>query len=172
MTGAGGGPRGAATTVTAAEARGRLREALGALRRITGSQRLDRLIAERSGVPIGFAAVAVLGHVIESGPLRMSELAEVGRVHPAALTRQVQALEAEGYVARSVDPDDGRAWVVEATRSGRAAHQRVERVNDEIMAGQLDDWSADDLDRLADVLDRLITDLRADPTSRRRSEAS
>lgn len=169
MAGAGGGPDGAAT---AADARRRLRDALGSLRRITGSQRLDRLIAERSGVPIGFAAVAVLGHVIESGPLRMSELAEVGRVHPAALTRQVQALEAEGYVERTVDPDDGRAFVVASTRSGRAAHARIERVNDEIMATQLDEWSVRELDELADILDRLIVDLRAAPATQRRSEAS
>ena len=169
MAGAGGGPGGAAT---AADARRRLRDALGSLRRITGSQRLDRLIAERSGVPIGFAAVAVLGHVIESGPLRMSELAEVGRVHPAALTRQVQALEAEGYVERTVDPEDGRAFVVVSTRSGRAAHARIERVNDEIMATQLDEWSVGELDELADLLDRLILDLRASPATQRRSEAS
>ena len=123
-------------------------------------------------MPIGFAAVAVLGHVIESGPLRMSELAEVGRVHPAALTRQVQALEAEGYVERTVDPEDGRAFVVVSTRSGRAVHARIERVNDEIMAAQLDEWSVRELDELADLLDRLILDLRASPATQRRSEAS
>ena len=47
----------------AADARRRLSEALGDLRRITSSPRLDRRVAVRSGVPIGFAAFAVLNKV-------------------------------------------------------------------------------------------------------------
>lgn len=145
----------------------RLRDDMGALRRITGSQRLDRLIAVRSGVSIGVAAVAVLGKLIEDGPMRMTDLAEAVRTHPAALTRQVQALEAEGYVERAADPHDGRASVVTATAAGRVAHRRIEAANDELMAEQLDDWSVDELTDLVDRLDRLVADLRAVPASRR-----
>lgn len=145
----------------------RLREDMGSLRRITGSQRLDRLIAARSGVSIGVAAVAVLGKVIEDGPMRMTDLAEAVRTQPAALTRQVQALEAEGYVERAADPADGRASVVTATSAGRVAHRRIEAANDELMAEQLDDWTTDDLADLVARLDRLVADLRAVPASRR-----
>lgn len=145
----------------------RLRDEMGSLRRITGSQRLERLIAVRSGTAIGVVAVAVLGKVIDDGPLRMTDLADAVRMHPAALTRQVQALEAEGLVERSADPLDGRASVVGVTTAGRAVHRRIEAVNDEIMAEQLADWSADELATLVDALDRLVTDLRAVPASRR-----
>lgn len=152
----------------AADARRRLGEALGALRRIIGSRRLDRINAERSQVAIGFAAFAVLGKVIDDGPLRMSDLAEAGRVHPAALTRQVQALEAEGYIERSPDPTDGRAAVVRVTPAGLAAHRRVQAANDAIMAEQLADWSIEELTHLVDQLERLIVDLRTSPQSRQR----
>ncbi|CAB4942001.1 MAG: MarR family transcriptional regulator [Actinobacteria bacterium] len=151
----------------AAEARRRLGDALAALRRIIGSQRLDRRNAERSHVAIGFAAVAVLGKVIDDGPLRMSDLATAGRIHPAALTRQVQALEAEGYIERSPDPTDGRAQVVRVTPAGRTAHRRVQQANDAIMAEQLSDWSTDELVDLVDRLEHLIIDLRTSPDARR-----
>ncbi len=149
----------------------RLRDDMGSLRRITGSQRLDRLIAVRSGVAIGVAAVAVLGKVIDDGPMRMSDLADAVRTHPAALTRQVQALEAEGYVERSADPNDGRASVVAVTSAGRLAHRRIEAANDELMAEQLDGWSVEELTSLVEQLDRLVTDLRAVPASRRSKAA-
>jgi len=156
-----------ATPSETAELLRRLREDMGSLRRITGSQRLDRLIAARSGVSIGVAAVAVLGKVIEDGPMRMTDLAEAVRTQPAALTRQVQALEAEGYVERAADPADGRASVVAATAAGRVAHRRIEAANDELMAEQLDEWSTEELAELVDRLDRLVADLRAVPASRR-----
>ncbi len=149
----------------------RLRDDMGSLRRITGSQRLDRLIAVRSGVSIGVAAVAVLGKVIDDGPMRMSDLADSVRTHPAALTRQVQALESEGFVERSADPNDGRASVVTVTTAGRLAHRRIEAANDELMAEQLDDWSIEELTALVEQLDRLVSDLRAVPASRRSKAA-
>jgi len=154
----------------AAEARRRLSEALGDLRRITTSPRLDRRVAVRSGVPIGFAAFAVLGKVVADGPVRLSDLAAAQRIHPAALTRQVQALEAEGYITRRPDPLDGRAAVVEVTTAGKAAHRRLSAANDAIMAEQLADWSPEELQDLVGQLERLVVDLRSAP-SRRDAEA-
>lgn len=150
-----------------ARARRRLRDALEAMSRITGSSRIDRLNAARSGVSIGYAAVRVLGLVIDGGPIRMSDLAAAGRMHPAALTRQVQALEAEGYVARRADPDDGRASLIDATAEGRVAYRRVQVATDTLMAEQLAGWSPEELDELVDTLDRLLTDLRAPHSGRR-----
>lgn len=166
-----GGATGAARATPgpdAADARRRLRDQLSALHRIIGSARLDRNTAARSGVTIGFAAVGVLGRVIDDGPSRMSDLAAAGRMHPGALTRQVQALEAEGYVERRGDPTDGRASVIAATPAGRAAYRRVEGANDAIMAEQLAGWQPDELAALVDQLDRLVTDLRSAPPGRGR----
>lgn len=150
----------------AGDARRRLRDSLGALGRITGSARLDRRVSARSGVPIGFAAYAVLGRVVADGPLRLSDLAANARMLPAALTRQVQALEAEGYIERRPDPADGRAAVVEATPAGRAAYADVDEANDGIMSEQLADWSSEELWDLVDRLERLIHDLRSSPDAR------
>ena len=64
-----------------------------------------------------------------------------------------------------MDPADRRVTIVRATAKGRAAHRRMEEVNDEIMAAQLADWSATELDDLNQRLDRLIVALRT-PTGR------
>jgi DNA-binding MarR family transcriptional regulator len=143
-----------------AAARRRLGEALQSLQRITSSRRLDLLHAARAGVPISLSEFGVLGRVIDQGPLRMSELAEAGRMHPAALTRHVQALEEAGMIERRADPADRRASVVQATTRGRAARRRMEQVNDEIMAVQLAGWSAAELEDLNERLERLIVALR------------
>lgn len=145
----------------------RLRDELGALRRITGSQRLERTVAARSGTGIGTLAFTVLGKVIVEGPVRMRDLADALRMHPAALTRQVQALEAEGLVERSPDPADGRAATIAVTTEGRRAHRRFETASDEIMAEQLAEWTVSELAALVGSLDRLVSDLRAVPASRR-----
>ena len=99
--------------------------------------------------------------------MRMSDLADLVRMHPAALTRQVQALEIEGLVERSQDPADGRASVIAVTDAGRKVHSRIEAANDEIMAEQLSEWSDEELRELVSILDRLVADLRAVPASRR-----
>ena len=80
------------------------------------SARLERLNTARSGVSIGYGAASVLGRVIEGGPIRMSDLAAAGRMHPAALTRQVQALEAEGWSSEPVDLRwTGEPWAAATT---------------------------------------------------------
>lgn len=157
----------ASATGDPALVRQRLSDALAALRRITASPRLERRVAVHSGVPIGLAAVGVLGHVVAEGPLRLSDLAAVARMHPAALTRQVQALEAEGYIERRSDPLDRRAAVVQATPAGRTALRRVQAANDEIMSGQLADWTTEELEELVEQMERLITDLRTPPGAAR-----
>jgi DNA-binding MarR family transcriptional regulator len=53
--------------------------------------------------------------------MRIGELAHAEQVEPPTMTRLVDALERDGYVERSPDPDDARAVRVEATKRGRDA---------------------------------------------------
>jgi MarR family transcriptional regulator, organic hydroperoxide resistance regulator len=56
-----------------------------------------------------------------AGELSQKKLVERLRVDPGALTRQLKALEALGWIARSVDPRDNRISNVVLTEQGRAA---------------------------------------------------
>jgi DNA-binding MarR family transcriptional regulator len=139
----------------------RVKDAIVAVQRITNSRRLDVLRAQRSGVPLSLVATGVLYQVVEWGPLRAATLAARSRMQPAALSRQLGILQREGYIERLPDPTDGRGAVVRATAHGRAIHQRIQSADDELFAAQLARWDAGELDRLAELLERLVTDLRA-----------
>jgi len=54
-----------------------------------------------------------------AGELSQKKLVERLRVDPGALTRQLKALEALGWIARSVDPRDNRISNVVLTEEGR-----------------------------------------------------
>ena len=138
----------------------RLQNAIVDLQRITNSRKLHGVRASRAGVTISPVAGAVLRHIVDEGPVRPALLAERVRMQPSALSRQLKVLEAEGCIQRVPISGDKRGWLVRVTQRGRGIVQRLERADEDIMAGQLRNWSAADLDTLNDLLDRLIHDFR------------
>jgi len=139
----------------------RLQDAIVDLQRITNSRKLHAVRSVRAGVAITPVAGSVLRHIVEEGPVRPALLAERMRMQPSALSRQLKVLEAEGCIERVPIPGDKRGWLVRVTRRGRGIVARLERADDDILAGQLRHWSAPDLDTMNGLLDRLIHDLRA-----------
>lgn len=139
----------------------RVKDAIVALQRVTNSRRIDARRAERSGVPLGLVATGVLYQVVERGPARASLLADQCRMQPAALSRQLRILEAGGHIERAPDPADGRGTVIRATADGKAAHERIQRADDELFAAHLARWDEREIVLLADLLERLVVDLRA-----------
>jgi DNA-binding MarR family transcriptional regulator len=65
--------------------------------------------------PNQLSAMAVL---FNEGDLLMGELAAHERVQPPSMTRIVNGLEVQGYVARRPDPRDGRQCLVTLTATG------------------------------------------------------
>ena len=74
--------------------------------------------------------MSVLAIVDARGPISVSALAEHERVRPATMSRMISALEADGYVVRISDENDGRGVLVALTQSGRRAftHARAQRL--------------------------------------------
>lgn len=62
---------------------------------------------------------SALGTLAVSGPMRLRDLAAAEGVTPPTMSRIVASLEASGYLARTVDPADARAAVLDLTPSGR-----------------------------------------------------
>jgi DNA-binding MarR family transcriptional regulator len=88
----------------------------GELRVVLG-QLVRRLRAENS---FSLSQGAVLGRLDRDGPRSVSELAAAERVRPQSMAQTVGDLEAEGLVARTPDPTDGRRALVELTDEGLA----------------------------------------------------
>ena len=84
--------------------------------------------------PSQLSAMAVL---LNSGDLLMGELAAQEKVKPPSMTRIVNSLEADGYVARRPDPRDHRQCLVALTDSGREVLLANRRRRDEWLAVRL-----------------------------------
>ncbi len=93
------------------------------------------------------AQVSILLTLINSGPIRMTELAARERVRTPTTTVAIRRLEKLGLVKRSRDLSDMRAVLVEVTPEGLVQYQ------DALEARRT---------RLAELLSRLNEDERAD----------
>jgi DNA-binding MarR family transcriptional regulator len=82
---------------------------------------LRRLRVEDEALGISAPRLSALSVLVFAGPKRVGELARIEQVEPPTMTRLVDGLQLDGYVARSPDPDDARAVRVEATDRGRDA---------------------------------------------------
>jgi DNA-binding MarR family transcriptional regulator len=58
-------------------------------------------------------------HLLDAGALSQTELATRARVEVQTMSRTLERLEREGYVARAKHPDDGRRHVVTRTAEGQ-----------------------------------------------------
>jgi DNA-binding MarR family transcriptional regulator len=143
------------------DTRQRLNDAITAVTRFGGSQRLAAVHAARSGIPLSMTAVNILRQLDTAGPIPMTELAERCHLALPPLSRAVMSLEEQAFAARSRNPKDARSTLVRLTDSGRAALERFAEANAELLDTALDHWSDEELSELADAMLRLVTDMRA-----------
>jgi DNA-binding MarR family transcriptional regulator len=105
------------------------------------------------------ASLALLVLLEGQGPLRARELAEISRVDPSVISRQVAALVADGLVDRVADPDDRRAQLLSLSPEGATVLSRGRRAMLAVVEERLSGWDPDELRASADQLARLIADL-------------
>src|SRR3954452_19415929 len=98
----------------------------------------------------------LLGRITDTGPVRLSALADWQEVDRSTMTTQVRRLESMGLVSRTADPLDGRAALVKATRTGSARHRRTKQTPRTVYEAFLSDWTEDDLRQTAHVAARLV----------------
>src|SRR3954451_10989992 len=110
----------------------------------------------------------LLGRITDTGPVRLSELADWQEVDRSTMTTQVRRLESMGLVSRAPDPLDGRAVLVKATRTGSARHRRTKQTARTVYEAFLSDWTEDDLRQTAHVAARLVEALEHRHTDRSR----
>jgi DNA-binding MarR family transcriptional regulator len=77
-----------------------------------------RLRAQDEALGISAPRLSALSMLVFTGPQRVGQLARAEQVEPPTMTRLVDGLERDGYVAREPDPDDARAVRVRVTDAG------------------------------------------------------
>ena len=65
------------------------------------------------------SAYGIMCKLADEGPQRLGALATAFGLDPSTITRQVQALEEIGLAARTTDPSDRRASILDLTDNGR-----------------------------------------------------
>jgi len=139
------------------ETAGRLRAAVGKLSR--------RLRPTSAGAAAGLTPtrISVLFTVVRVGPIRLSELAAEEGVNPTMLSRVVSDFCDAGLVERVVDPDDGRAALVEVTARGRRLCERMRRERTDALNVELETLSDHErrlLEEAVPVLEKLAEQLK------------
>jgi DNA-binding MarR family transcriptional regulator len=128
-----------------------------------------RLSAAARGSGLTQTQLSALGVIARSGPIRMSELAEIENVNPTMLSRVVAHLDEAGLVRRRTDVEDRRAALVEVTAPGRRTHDRLRADRGRLLAEGLARLGSEDRDRLEaalPALEALVAAVRTDSRPR------
>ena len=120
---------------------------------------LRRGDANRGSRPeLTLAQISLLLTLLDSGPIRMTELAARERVRTPTTTVAIRRLERVGLVKRSRDPSDMRAVLVEVTPEGRAQYNEALDARRAYLAsilGRLSDGERESLVNALAPLERL-----------------
>lgn len=121
-----------------------------------------RLRSERDPAnPLSVPAMSVLGVLIRNGESTVGQLAAHERVQPPSMTRTVNALADDGYVARRGSAADGRVVLVDITEKGRQTLYADRRQRDAFLVRQLATLTPEEralIRRAAPLIERLATD--------------
>ncbi|WP_127531314.1 MarR family winged helix-turn-helix transcriptional regulator [Paenibacillus kobensis] len=98
------------------------------------------------------SAYLLLGHIASIGTVGIKTLAEQLHLDISTVSRQTAALEQKGYVRKSPDPQDRRAYLFHNSELGNEAlvtykQRRLSRISD-----RLKDWNEEELERFGELL--------------------
>ncbi|WP_059014586.1 MarR family transcriptional regulator [Mycobacterium sp. M26] len=105
-----------------------------------------------TGGDLTLAQLSILLTLLETGPIRMTELAARERVRTPTTTVAIRRLEKLGLVKRSRDPSDLRAVLVEVTPEGLVQHRDALALRRAHLASLLAKLSDEERDTLARAL--------------------
>lgn len=90
-------------------------------------RKLDRLYdAELAKAGLTISQYSLLSHVVRLGPIRPGELARAMKMQASTVTRNLQPLQAAGWVVVG-SGDDARSRSVSATEGGRNKQRQAQR---------------------------------------------
>ena len=88
--------------------------------------------------------------------VRQKVIAENAGINQSSVSELIYKLESDGYVRRTVDPDDKRATLLFLTELGAARAAEVEDERTEMFRGIFDRLSAEEKKTLSELLDKLL----------------
>lgn len=148
-----------ARTSPAADAAAALERAVPMLVRWFTRSDVKRSMLADAEPQLSWTDAWLLGRIADTGPVRLSALADWQEVDRSTMTTQVRRLEALNLVERDTDPSDGRAVLVRATRVGTARHRRTKKTARALYEELLAEWPEADLLAATQAAQRLVETL-------------
>jgi DNA-binding MarR family transcriptional regulator len=104
---------------------------------------------------LSYGMLSALSTIVRLGPLRPGDLARAEVVTKPTMTRILGELEQKGFIERSDDPTDGRAFMVAATDAGVVAVDEARRERAGIVTDLIEDLSDAEILAISDALEAL-----------------
>lgn len=113
-------------------------------------------------IGVGTAAMETLS-TIEAlpKPITQTEVAARMGIEGPTLTRMIKKLESDGLVLRNRDTNDGRANIIELSAAGRTLLEKALVIASRFRRATLADASSYEMEAGREMLERIITRLRA-----------
>ena len=92
----------------------------------------------------------------QEGGIRQKELLEKAHIGAPAMSELINKLEDDGYIVRTVDPEDRRATLLSLTEKGQARAAEVEDERAEKFKSAFASLSDEEKETLAAILDKLL----------------
>jgi DNA-binding MarR family transcriptional regulator len=105
----------------------------------------------------------VLAVLDETGPVSQQHLADLLGINRTQMVAVIDALERDGLVTRSRNPEDRRSYALELTEIGREAFARMSPDIRKAESGFTGTLSAEQAARLAELLRALLSSVRTQP---------
>lgn len=112
------------------------------------------------GADLKFTQFHVLKRLAANGPMTATELARAVDLDGGAMTRQLDQLEAKGYLRRQPHEQDRRALRIELTEAGEALWRHLNESSSATLERAQRGLSPVERERLHDYLARVLTALR------------
>ena len=139
----------------------RVEEALASVVSLVGLPRVHERMMIKAGLQLDPSVYPLLRRVGDFGPLRLSELTRLLGVDMSTASRKVKQLERDGLLTRQSDSSDGRASVLQLSRTGRDILARLRAARHELIEEVFALWPEKDLAVVAPLLQRVAADLAA-----------
>ena len=98
----------------------------------------------------------LLATLVEFGPASQAELGRRSSIDRSDVVAALNELEADGYVERSPDPEDGRRNVITITTAGKRQYRRLKNLVGKAQEEIFAPLSATDRTRLTTILGKLL----------------
>ncbi len=117
------------------------------------------LVTSDGEIELDRSAYGIMCRLADEGPSRLGVLAQAFGLDPSTITRQVQSLEAGGFVERTTDPTDRRASILVLSDVGETVLRNTREYRRGRLREVLNDWSDADQEELGRLLEKFNTSL-------------